>query len=105
MTTQQQKTLAIAKDMYGVDSVKVSKAGVVLRLKPSGIWTIFNPFTNAEDSQAVQEFYKLGMHPLEQYGTWFVGTYEHDKSPSATHKDLKTAIAECAYQVVMEKSK
>ena len=99
--TQQQKTLAIAKAMYGNTAVEVNALGEVLLPIEVGQHgkRPFNPYTSAEDSQAVQEFFKINT----EFGGEYVTANTQFRLQVKTALDLKKAIADCAYEVVKEK--
>ena len=101
--TQLEKTLVIAKTMYG-DAFKLQGNRVVHGIPEHFKAIVFNPYTSAEDSQAVQEFFNIN---VECHGN--VKEWECSADIAATtdghnyNKDLKTAIADCAYLVCKEK--
>lgn len=106
--TQQQKTLAIAKYIFGEDNVKISlgdtrdgSSNNIVYFK-NGVATNFNPYKDGNDSQKVQDFFRLN-------AAWSIkrkwDSYNNYASILANNSDLKTAIADCAYQVIMESEK
>nr|BDD47740.1 hypothetical protein 3 [Piscirickettsiaceae bacterium] len=112
--TQLEKTLVIAKAMYGESQLKLKGdecSGDVITIsrwydKVKNNWLFFeefNPYTSAEDSQAVQEFFRAIVLPTE-LDKWEVRIRFTANEPILTiNKDLKTAIADCAYLVCKEK--
>ena len=94
--TQHEKTLAIAKAMYGNTAVEVNALDEVLLPIEVGQHGIrpFNPYTSAEDCLAVQEFFKIDAD--WENNEW--NAY-HTKAGYGIDKDLKTAIADCAYEI------
>ena len=106
--TQHQKSLAIAKAMYGEENVHDccdfdGNRYIKLDSLP---FEKFDPYINAWHSQAVQDFFKVCTQYLR--GTDFIQAWvgnELDDPIYTQNKDLKTVIADCAYLVVMENEK
>ena len=103
MTTQHEKTLVIAKAMYGEkkvhDCCDVDNNNYIE--VDSLPFERFNPYINAWHNQAVQKFFKIATHPTS-FDKWEAKQILNPASVTV-NKDLKTAIADCAYLVCKEK--
>ena len=110
--TQHEKTLVIARVMYPDDDINIknmSELEAALAVGyGAGKRVTFNPYTSAEDSQAVQKHFKLDVAYLPDNDKWiamdsaFSWTVEGKDSDSES-EDLKEAIADCAYLICQEK--
>ena len=106
--TQHQKSLAIAKAMYGEENVHDccdfdGNCSIEVDSLP---FEKFDPYINAWHSQAVQEFFNINVECHGNVKEWECSA-DLDNAPSEHiyNKDLKTAIADCAYLVVLENEK
>ena len=103
--TQLEKTLVIAKTMYGDASVNATDQVLLPTESGQHGIRVFNPYTSSEDSQAVQEFFKRYFYLIYENGK-YKPINCHD-SPrfifNNGNKDLKTAIADAAYLACKEK--
>lgn len=98
--TEHEKTLLIAKAMFGEENVSVGKrSGRVFCNKTNRI--VFNPYQDGNDSQAVQEFFNIATHPTS-FDRWEAKQVLNSGSITVS-EDLKTAIADCAVLVILEK--
>ena len=104
--TQHQKSLAIAKAMYGEKKVHdCCDFDGNCYVEVDGLpFERFNPYINAQHSQAVQEFFKLDATYNESTDEWF-SYYGDTISDCIISKDLKTAIADGACLVILENKK
>lgn len=59
---------------------------------------VFNPYTSAEDSQSVQEFFEL--NTFYEFDYWRCESLLSLTIIVTYNRDLKIAIADCAYEVV-----
>lgn len=106
--TEFDKCLLIAKAIYGTLNVQALNGCVLYRKLAFDRFSLFNPYTNAEDSQAVQDRFKLDTAYLPEKQQWlamessFTWVVE-EKNTDTYNKDLKTAVANCACLVILEK--
>lgn len=114
--TEREKSLLIAEKMYGKENVRtplranrtekgVRKIEVNRKLSTTGTitgWLIFNPYKDGNDSQAVQEFFKIDTCYHDVANGYWAYTCHEDEEFNAS---LKTAIADCAVRIIMDKNK